>query len=102
MFRAHKYRADQDKLLNNFQIRVLTEVAVYMRLFHQVQELFSAVHTPTLSHIIPTYELLLKGLTKLKRRLPGIAHVIEASEGKLIEYLGKSRRSRIYALAMGT
>ncbi|KAL1745751.1 ribonuclease H-like domain-containing protein, partial [Schizophyllum fasciatum] len=101
MFQADKYRADRAKLLDNIQLRVLTEISIYMRLFHQVQELFSASNTPTLSHVIPAYELLLKGLKKLKKKLPGLAHVIQASEAKLVEYLGKSRRSRLYALAMG-
>lgn len=69
---------------------------------HKCQELLSAEKTPTLSLALPAYEalvLLWKGLAK---EIPELSHYIDLGVAKLMEYVSKGRRSRIYALAMST
>jgi hypothetical protein len=68
---------------------------------HVVQEIVSTEKTPTLSLVIPMYEKLVVMLNDLKRELPELSHAISASVIKLDEYLAKSRRTKLYALAIG-
>jgi len=66
-----------------------------------VQEIVSAEQTPTLSIVLPLYEQLMKLLEDLKMKLPKLEHAISAAIMKLEEYLVKSRKAKIYILAMG-
>ena len=65
-----------------------------------MQELVSAEKTPTLSVVLPLYERLIGMLKKIARIYPKIAHAILFSAEKLDKYMGYSRQSRIYAIAM--
>jgi hypothetical protein len=66
-----------------------------------VQEIVSAERTPTLSVVLPIYEKLIVMLGDLKTLKPEISHAISASIDKLEEYMAISRRTKIYALAIG-
>lgn len=82
-------------------LRVLDDIRTFLRVPHIVQEIVSAEKTPTLSIVLPIYEKLIVMLKNLQAQLPEIAHAIGASVEKLEEYLTYSRRTKIYALAMG-
>lgn len=49
---------------------------------------------------LPAYEKLLRLFKLLKIKLPNISHGIEAASEKLETYLAKTRRTRVYALAL--
>jgi hypothetical protein len=65
------------------------------------QEILSAEKMPTPSLVIPIYEKLVVMLNDLERELPELSHAILASVMKLKEYPAKSRRTKLYALAIG-
>jgi hypothetical protein len=69
--------------LDNVQQKALCDVREWLRILHSVQELVSAEKTPTLSVVLPLYE-----------------HPILFSAEKLDEYMGYSRQSHIYTIAM--
>jgi hypothetical protein len=87
--------------LGDMALRVLDDIRTFLRVPHIVQEIVSAEKTPTLSIVLPIYEKLIVMLNNLCSQLPEISHAINASIDKLEEYLGYSRRTKIYALAMG-
>lgn len=87
--------------LSDAQLDVLEDIRDFLRHPHLVQEVLSAQHTPTLSLVIPTYETLIANLKLLTKTLPRIAHAIRASIWKLEHYLKLTRKTHIYALAMG-
>jgi hypothetical protein len=97
-----KYRdALSHVALSQNQLLVLDDIRTFLRVPHGVQELVSGEKTPTLSVVLPLYEKLNALLGLLINRLPRLAYAIEATKAKLAEYLKKSRKARIYALAMG-
>ncbi|KAF5375571.1 hypothetical protein D9615_009215 [Tricholomella constricta] len=100
MLEKPKYTELQNLLLDDMQLRVLNDIRSFLYVFHTVQEVVSADKTPTLSVVLPLYEQLISMLRDLKRSIPNLAHVISASQDKLEEYLSKSRKTRIYSLAM--
>ncbi|KAF5378856.1 hypothetical protein D9615_006941 [Tricholomella constricta] len=100
MLEKPKYTELQNLLLDDMQLRVLNDIRSFLYVFHTVQEVVSADKTPTLSVVLPLYERLISMLRDLKRSIPNLAHVISASQDKLEEYLSKSRKTRIYSLAM--
>jgi hypothetical protein len=100
MLSKSKYEDLQDYLLTETQFKVLVDVRKFLHVFHVVQEVVSADKTPTLSVVIPTYEKLLFLLGKLTKELPNLKHAIDASAEKHKEYLEKSRKTPLYALAM--
>ncbi|KAF5387624.1 hypothetical protein D9615_000715 [Tricholomella constricta] len=100
MLEKPQYTDIQDLLLNDTQLRVLSDIRQFLYVFHTVQEIVSADKTPTLSKVLPLYEKLIMVLQDLKRVIPNLTHVISASEGKLVEYLEMARKTRIYSLAM--
>jgi hypothetical protein len=70
-----------------------------------VQELLSGKRTPTLSEVLPQYKNLLVMLRdlraiKLHEKKPQISRAINAAMKKIEEYVWKSHRTCIYALAM--
>ncbi|KAJ6509621.1 hypothetical protein DFH09DRAFT_942511, partial [Mycena vulgaris] len=77
------------------------DIRRFLQVPHIVQEIVSAEKTPTLSIVLPMYEKLIVMLRDLAKDLDVISHAINATIKKLEEYLGKSRRTKMYALAMG-
>ncbi|KAF8058973.1 hypothetical protein FPV67DRAFT_1391539, partial [Lyophyllum atratum] len=100
MLEKPKYADLQSVLLDDVQLRVLYDIRQFLYVFHTIQEVVSADKTPTLSVVLPLYEKLITMLRDLKRVTPNLGHVISASEEKLEEYLAKSRKTRVYILAM--
>ncbi|THV02521.1 hypothetical protein K435DRAFT_653309 [Dendrothele bispora CBS 962.96] len=90
-------------LFSNIELQVLADIREYLYAFHAVQEIASAEKTPTLSMVLPLYEDLIGLLQDMKapKHLQNLEHLIDASLGKIQEYMGKSRKSRIHVLAMG-
>jgi hypothetical protein len=86
--------------LSNLELQVLSDIRTFLNVFHSAQQVVSAEHTPTLSIVIPTYELLITMLKDLKRHLPNLKHAIQASISKLEEYMAKARSTKMYILAM--
>jgi hypothetical protein len=82
--------------LTDLQSKVLDEIQQFLALPHAVQELVSAEKTPTLPVVLPTYEKLLHLFKLMKPRLPNIDAAIE----KLSAYFARTRKTRIYALAL--
>lgn len=68
---------------------------------HTAQELLSGELTPALSMALPAYEDLISKWKGLRVTLPELQHYINIGITKLEEYIGKARKTRIYALAMG-
>jgi hypothetical protein len=87
--------------LGSTHVKVLVDIRRFLYIPHVVQEIVSAEKTPTLSLVIPMYKKLVVMLNDLKRELPELSHAISASVIKLDEYLAKSRRTKLYALAIG-
>ncbi|KAJ6576095.1 hypothetical protein DFH09DRAFT_915101 [Mycena vulgaris] len=81
-------------------LRVLQDIRRFLEIFHVVQEIVSAEKTPTLSIVLPMYEKLIVMLNDLAKDLEKISHAIKASGQKLEEYLNRSRRTKMYSLAM--
>ena len=84
------------------EYQVLTDLHAILELPHAAQELLSAEKTPTLAFALPAFELLVDSLFQKQRIIPELSHFIGVNISKIIEYLQKCRRSRIYALAMST
>ena len=87
-------------LLSQVECKVLEDICEFLYAPHTVQELLSAEKTPTLSLVLPTYEQLILLLKNMMRKLDKLCHAISTTIQKLEEYFSKSRRTRIYALAM--
>lgn len=90
-----------DHAFTDAQFQVASDIREFLEVFHSVQELVSAEKTPTLSIVLPLYELLLRMLKDLARVQVKLAHAIQASITKLAEYLAISRKTKMYTLAMG-
>ncbi|KAJ6602746.1 ribonuclease H-like domain-containing protein, partial [Mycena vulgaris] len=87
--------------LDSATLQVLQDIRRFLQIPHIVQEIVSAEKTPTLSIVLPMYEKLILMLKDLAKDLAVISHAINATVGRLEEYLGKSRRTKMYSLAMG-
>ena len=97
------YELDMSEdLLSSAEHAALMDIRSFLYAPHVVQELLSAEKTPTLSLVLPTYEQLIVLLKHMAERLCKISHAICATINKLEEYFNKSRRNRVYSLAMGT
>lgn len=83
------------------ELRVASDIRSFLLIFHRVQQCVSAEKTPTLSIVLPLYEKVIIMLKNLIRKLPEIGHAINESIKKLESYLAISRKTKIYALAMG-
>ncbi|KAJ7482848.1 ribonuclease H-like domain-containing protein [Mycena galericulata] len=86
--------------LDAVSLQVLQDIRRFLQVPHIVQEIVSAEKTPTLSIVLPMYERLIVMLRDLAKDLDVLSHAINATIKKLEEYLGKSRRTKIYSLAM--
>jgi hypothetical protein len=94
-----------DRAITEDQQEVLRDICEFLQIPHAVQELLSAEHTPTLCEVLPQYENLLVMLRdlrviKLREAKPQLSRAINAAIKKIEEYVQKSRKTRIYALAM--
>jgi hypothetical protein len=87
-------------LFNADQWQVLHHIHHVLEIPNLAQELLSAERTPTLSMALPAYELLVVSWTELKKAIPELSHYIDLGISKIMEYVSKGRRSRVYALAM--
>jgi hypothetical protein len=90
------------QLFNDRQWEVLHHIHHILEIPNIAQELLSAEKTPTLSMALPAYELLVVAWTDLAKEIPELSHYIKVGISKIMEYISKGRRSRIYALAMST
>ncbi|TBU21271.1 hypothetical protein BD311DRAFT_678802 [Dichomitus squalens] len=88
-------------LLDKHELEVLSDIRSFLRIPHQVQQILSASHTATAPLVIPAYEDLLDLLKLARGHYPRIAHAISASASILESYMGYTRHTRVYALAMG-
>jgi hypothetical protein len=80
---------------------VLNNIADILLVPHEAQELMSAEKTPTLSMALPLYELLIKRRMLMKQQKPLYAPFIDIGIKKIQQYVELSRKSKIYALAIG-
>ncbi|KAF8152628.1 hypothetical protein B0H34DRAFT_784635 [Crassisporium funariophilum] len=87
-------------LLSDIELTVLGDIREFLNVFHAAQQIVSAEKTPTLSIFIPVFEKLISMFHNLRSHKPNIAHAIDASIGKLEEYMAKARSTKIYAVAM--
>jgi hypothetical protein len=82
------------------EYEVLHHIHQILEIPHRCQELLAAEKTPTLALALPTYETLVVLWTHLAAVIPELSHYIRLGIAKIMEYVSKGRRSRIYALAM--
>ena len=80
---------------------VLHHIHQILEIPHRCQELLSADKTPTLSLVLPMYEMLVFLWKQLVHVLPKLSHYINLGIAKIMEYVSKGHQSRIYALSMG-
>ncbi|KAF7318939.1 Dimer-Tnp-hAT domain-containing protein [Mycena chlorophos] len=86
--------------LSSSQLQLLSDLQTILQPAHYAQELLSAEQAPTLSLALPAFELLLQAWLALQKIMPDFEHYIGVGVNKIIEYVNKGRKSRIYALAM--
>jgi hypothetical protein len=87
-------------LFTSKQYKVLGHIHQILEIPHRCQELLTAEKTPTLSMALPTYEKLVELWKSLALAIPEMSHYIGLAVVKIMEYVSKGRRSKIYALAM--
>jgi hypothetical protein len=80
---------------------VLRDVRGLFRIPHAFQEILAFEKTPTLAVALPLYEKAIDLLNKHIKLCPKLAHIAQSIRDALLEYMHKSRQSRLYALAMG-
>ncbi|TFK63477.1 hypothetical protein BDN72DRAFT_748130, partial [Pluteus cervinus] len=100
MLRREEYKDLRHHLLTPIQLRVLSDIRGFLRIFHAAQQVVSADKTPTLSTVIPIYEQLKGMLEDACFSYPNIKHAIFASLNKLREYVAKAQSTPIYQLSM--
>lgn len=88
------------ELFKEKEYEVLHHIHQILEIPHRCQELLSAEKTPTLALAIPTYERLVMLWNGLINVIPELSHYVKLGVAKIMEYVSKGRRSRIYALAM--
>ena len=81
-------------------LEVLRDICKFLEIPHAVQELLSAEKTPTIPMTIPMYESLVEMYKLLQTSQPRLEPAISAAISKIQEYVQKSRKTRVYALAM--
>ncbi|KAJ7051541.1 ribonuclease H-like domain-containing protein [Mycena amicta] len=86
--------------LTQSQLQLLTDIQDILRPAHAAQELLSAEKTPTLSLALPAFELMLEAWMALQKVHMDLSHYIGVGMEKVIKYVTKGRKSRVYALAM--
>ncbi|KZV66296.1 hypothetical protein PENSPDRAFT_585511 [Peniophora sp. CONT] len=86
--------------ISEIEARVLRDIHSILKVFHGVQQGLSYEHTPTLSSVIPTYELLLERLRTMRDELPHLIGALDQAIDKITAYMETERRKPIYALAL--
>ncbi|KAF8601189.1 hypothetical protein BDV93DRAFT_446211, partial [Ceratobasidium sp. AG-I] len=86
--------------LSHKQYEVLQDVSSVLSVATRAQQLLSAERTPTLALALPVYEKVMELWRDCCRIYPEQALAIEAAIHKIEEYVLKSRKSSIHALAM--
>ena len=89
-------------LLSRHQLEVLCEIRKFLLIPHRVQQILSAYQAPTAPLVLPAYEELLDLFKLARTNYPRIGHAISASMAILESYMGYTRQTRVYALAMCT
>jgi hypothetical protein len=97
-----KYKDIHRHLLDDDELLVLRDITSFLKIPHAVQTTLCAEKTPTLSAVLPTYEDLLEMLRAYRVICPQLKRAISICIAKIEEYVKKSRKTRIYALAMST
>ncbi|KAJ2913342.1 hypothetical protein MD484_g7075, partial [Candolleomyces efflorescens] len=100
LLNTDKYKDLRHYLLSSDELDRLDQIRRFLYIPHTIQEAVSADQTPTLPITLPAYENLLQMLKAFKAQEPEIAHGVQASIEKLQEYLVKTRRTKVYAIAM--
>ena len=90
-----------DSLFNEHEISVLMDIHQVLEVAHKAQELLSAERTPTLSIALPAYELIIAKWKDLQQVIPELKSFIGQGIRKLKEYMSETRKTRMYAHAMG-
>ncbi|KAI0363254.1 hypothetical protein BV20DRAFT_958674 [Pilatotrama ljubarskyi] len=93
---------DPGALLSDKTLDVLADIREFLAIPHSVQELLSAENTPTASLVLRAYTELIDILKEAQSALPRISHGIQAAISALEEYMGYTRQTHVYALAMST
>jgi hypothetical protein len=88
------------QLFKRKEYEVLNHIHQILEVPHKCQELLAAEKTPTLLLALPAYEALILMWKQLAKEIPELSHYIGLGIAKIMEYILKGRRSRIYALAM--
>ena len=79
---------------------MLRHIRQILEIPHKCQELLSAEKTPTVSLALPAYEALVLQWKELAKEIPEIFALYQLRVAKIMEYVSKGRRSRMYAFAM--
>ena len=85
---------------NTAEVCVLDHVRVVMLVPHLAQESLSSQRTPTLSYSLPFYHSIIDQWGGLKQTYPLLSPYIVVGIKKVEEYVGKSKHSQTYLLAV--
>ncbi|CDO78277.1 hypothetical protein BN946_scf184660.g4 [Trametes cinnabarina] len=100
-FLQHASRADISHVaLKTGELDTLKDIFQILEGAHQAQQLVSSERTPCLSIALPAYELVLVAWHQLRDELPHMRPYLDKGIEKIQEYVYKSRKSRIHALAI--
>jgi len=80
---------------------VLKDIHQLLEVPHAAQQLLSSSRTPSLSVALPAFEVLIECWKQTRVLIPELEHYANVGITKIEEYVLKSRKSRIFALAMG-
>ena len=87
-----KYKDIHRHLLDEIDLKVLQDIANFLKIPHAVQTLL-CTETPTLATVLPAYEDLLEMLRNFKIICPRLNHAISTTISKIEEYVNKSRKT---------
>ena len=82
------------------EVCVLHHIKTVTSVPHDAQESLSSDHTPTLSYSLPFYHSIIDEWEHLKEVYPLLSPFIQIGIRKVEEYIGKSKLSRTYSLAI--
>lgn len=89
-----------EHLLHPDEKSVLSHIYEILNVPRRAQQVVSHENTPTVSIAMPAYALLVDAWKALRLDLKELQHYIDLGISKIEEYVFKSRKSWIYALAM--
>lgn len=90
------------RLLLQDEKSVLSHIYEILDVPRRAQQVVSHENTPTVSIALPAYTLLVDAWKTLRIERWELRHYINLGISKIEEYVFKSRKSRIFALAMST